>query len=94
MRYAPIKARNATRVSYIVRKEAIMGEVQEVRLKPISAVEFPILATVCRIPKQQEGAEAAAWKHYRDSPRGGSGEVAVKDRGDSGSGVCWESNQI
>jgi len=58
-------------VSYIVRDGAIMGEVQEVRLRPISAVEFPILVTVCRIPKQQEGAEAAVWKHYRDSPEVG-----------------------
>jgi len=74
-----------------------MGKVQEVRLRPISAVEFPILVTVCRIPKQQEGAEAAAWKYYCDSPRGGSREVAVRDTsGDSEteSGVCWESNQI
>jgi hypothetical protein len=69
MRYAPIKARNASKVSYIVREGAIMGEVQEVRLMPVSndacgvAVEFPILFTiVCRIPKQKEGAEAAAWK--------------------------------
>ena len=93
MRYAPIKARNASRVSYIVRKEAIMGEVQEVRLKPISAVEFPILATVCRIPKQQEGAEAAAWKHYRRLEVE-VGKLLVRDTGDSGSGVCWESNQI
>jgi hypothetical protein len=43
MKYAPIKARNASRVSHIVREGAIMGEVQEVQLRPSNDVEFPIL---------------------------------------------------
>ena len=36
MRYPPIRARNARRVSYIVRERAITGEVLEVRLVTVS----------------------------------------------------------